>query len=129
MIKAFEASQAPGAISETFLGIPITFINYSGSVIPIILAAWVSCWIERQCNKYLHSAVKNFFGPLICIAITVPLTFLVIGPLATLLSQGLAYGYQAIYIFAPWLAGAALGALWQVCDFRPALGAGTADDQ
>jgi PTS system beta-glucosides-specific IIC component len=60
MIKAFEASQAPGAVSETFLGIPITFINYSGSVIPIIIAAWASCWLEKQCNKFLHSAVKNF---------------------------------------------------------------------
>jgi len=115
MIKAFEASQAPGAVSETFFGIPVTFINYSGSVIPIIIAAWASCWLEKQCNKFLHSAVKNFFGPLICIAVIVPLTFLVIGPLATLLSQGLAHGYQAIYVFAPWLAGAALGALWQVC--------------
>ena len=115
MIKAFEASQMPGAVSETFFGIPLTFINYSSSVIPIIIAAWASCWLEKQCNKFLHSAVKNFFGPLICIAVIVPLTFLVIGPLATLLSQGLAYGYQAIYVFAPWLAGAALGAMWQVC--------------
>gem|GEM_PF-4232458 len=48
MIKAFEASQAPGAVSETFLGIPITFINYSGSVIPIIIAAWASRWRIRQ---------------------------------------------------------------------------------
>ncbi|WP_437889246.1 PTS beta-glucoside transporter subunit IIABC [Phytobacter sp. V91] len=115
MIKAFEASQMPEAVSETFFGIPVTFINYSSSVIPIIIAAWASCLLEKQCNKFLHSAVKNFFSPLICIAVIVPLTFLVIGPVATLLSQGLAYGYQAIYQFAPWLAGAALGAMWQVC--------------
>ncbi len=46
---------------------------------------------------------------------TVPLTFLVIGPLATWLSQMLANSYQWIYALAPWLAGAAMGALWQVC--------------
>ncbi|MCL7707621.1 PTS beta-glucoside transporter subunit IIABC, partial [Enterobacter kobei] len=46
---------------------------------------------------------------------TVPLTFLIIGPVATWLSQMLANGYQFIYAFAPWLAGAAAGALWQVC--------------
>ncbi|CAI8732631.1 PTS beta-glucoside transporter subunit IIABC [Kosakonia quasisacchari] len=115
MISAFEAGQASGAVSETFLGIPVTFINYSGSVIPIILAAWVSCWLEKQGNRFLHASIKNFFAPLFCIAITVPLTFLVIGPVATWLSQMLAHGYQAIYTLAPWLAGAALGALWQVC--------------
>ncbi|NCF05355.1 PTS beta-glucoside transporter subunit IIABC [Kosakonia sp. MH5] len=115
MIAAFNASQAAGAASESFLGIPVTFLNYSGSVIPIILAAWVSCWLEKQGNRFLHAAVKNFFAPLICIAVTVPLTFLIIGPVATWLSQMLAYGYQTIYTLAPWLAGASLGALWQVC--------------
>jgi len=115
MIAAFDAAQMSGAVSETFLGIPVTFLNYSGSVIPIILASWVSCWLEKQGNRFLHAAVKNFFSPVLCIAVTVPLTFLIIGPVATWLSQGLANGYQAIYTLSPWLAGGAMGALWQVC--------------
>ncbi|WP_333009967.1 PTS beta-glucoside transporter subunit IIABC [Kluyvera sichuanensis] len=115
MIQAFEAGQLPGATAEYFLGIPVTFINYSSSVIPIILASWVCCWIERRSNALLPSAMKNFFTPAICLAIVVPLTFLVIGPIATWLSVMLANGYQAVYVVAPWLAGAALGGLWQVC--------------
>ncbi|HFF7249035.1 TPA: PTS transporter subunit EIIC, partial [Klebsiella pneumoniae] len=115
MIQAFEASQAPGAAVEHFLGIPVTFINYSSSVIPIILASWVSCWLERKSNALLPSSMKNFFSPAICLAVVVPLTFLVIGPVATWLSHLLANGYQFIYAFAPWLAGAVLGAMWQVC--------------
>lgn len=115
MIQAFEAGLAPGATAEYFLGIPVTFINYSSSVIPIILAAWVSCWIERRSNALLPSAMKNFFTPAICLAIVVPLTFLIIGPVATWLSHLLANGFQIVYNVAPWLAGAALGGLWQVC--------------
>ena len=115
MIQAFEAGQLPGATAEYFLGIPVTFINYSSSVIPIILASWLCCWIERRSNALLPSAMKNFFTPAICLAIVVPLTFLVIGPIATWLSVMLANGYQAVYVVAPWLAGAALGGLWQVC--------------
>ncbi|AVE37292.1 PTS beta-glucoside transporter subunit IIABC [Klebsiella aerogenes] len=114
MIQAFEASQT-GAFVEHFLGIPVTYINYSSSVIPIILASWVCCWLERKSNAVLPSAMKNFFTPAICLAVVVPLTFLVIGPLATWLSHMIANGYQVIYVFAPWLAGAVLGALWQVC--------------
>ncbi|MDK1365338.1 glucose PTS transporter subunit IIA, partial [Klebsiella quasipneumoniae] len=91
------------------------FINYSSSVIPIILASWVSCWLERKSNALLPSSMKNFFTPAICLAVVVPLTFLLIGPLATWLSHLLAQGYQIIYAVAPWLAGAAMGALWQVC--------------
>lgn len=115
MIAAFDASQQSGAVAQTFLGLPVTWFNYSSSVIPIILAAWVSCWLEKRSTALLPPSMKNFFAPLICLAVTVPLTFLVIGPLATWLSQLLANGYQWIYVLAPWLAGAAMGALWQVC--------------
>lgn len=115
MIQAFETGQLSGAEAAYFLGIPVTFINYSASVIPIILASWVSCWLERKSNALLPSSMKNFFTPLVCIAVVVPLTFLAIGPVATWLSQLLAHGYQIIYTVAPWLAGAAMGALWQVC--------------
>lgn len=115
MIQAFEASQVSGAGATHFLGIPVTFINYSSSVIPIILASWASCWLERSSNAVLPPAMKNFFTPAICLAVVVPLTFLAIGPVATWLSQLLAHGYQIIYAVSPWLAGAAMGALWQVC--------------
>ncbi|WP_227317880.1 PTS beta-glucoside transporter subunit IIABC [Cedecea davisae] len=114
-MQAFEATSVPGTVTEHFLGVPISFINYSSSVIPIILASWVSCWLEKHSNRLLPSAIRNLFTPLICLAIVVPMTFLIIGPAATWLSQVLAAGYQIIYAFAPWLAGAVLGAIWQVC--------------
>lgn len=114
MIKAFEA-QAADASVEYFFGIPVTFINYSSSVIPIIIAAWVSCQLERRCSPLFPSAVRNFFTPLVCLALVTPLTFLVIGPVATWLSQMLAHGYMWIYNLAPWLAGGVMGAIWQIC--------------
>lgn len=115
MMGAFDAAQQAGAQPEYFLGIPITFINYSSSVIPIIFAAWVSCRLEPLFNRILHSALRNFVTPLLCLVITVPLTFLLIGPAATWLSHLLANGYQAIYAFNPIVAGAFMGAAWQVC--------------
>ncbi|WP_297197806.1 PTS beta-glucoside transporter subunit IIABC [uncultured Pluralibacter sp.] len=110
MIEAFTSGS-----TETFFAIPVVFINYTSSVIPIICAAAFSCWLERLCNRVMPSAVKNFLTPLVCIAITVPLTFLAIGPLATGSGELLAAGFQWIYQLAPWLAGGLLGALWQVC--------------
>ncbi len=115
MMAAFEAAQQPGAQPEHFLGIPITFINYSSSVIPIIFAAWVSCRLEPLFNRVIHSALRNFVTPLMCLVVTVPLTFLLIGPAATWLSHLLANGYQTVYAFNPVIAGAFMGAMWQVC--------------
>ncbi|MCF7361841.1 PTS transporter subunit EIIC [Vibrio sp. A1-b2] len=114
MIAAFNASQSPSYEALTFLGMPITFMNYASSVMPIIFAAWVSCKLETVFNKLLPGAIKNFFTPLLCIVVTVPLTFLVIGPAATHASQLLAHGYELVYAASPVVAGLVMGAFWQV---------------
>lgn len=101
--------------SLTFLGVPLDVLNYSASVIPIIFAAWVSSLLERWIHPRSPSAVRNFTTPLCCLIITVPLTFLAIGPAATWLSRMLAEGYLAIYSLSPMIAGAVMGAIWQVC--------------
>lgn len=115
MIAAFQESLVPGTASSHFLGIPVTFINYSGSVIPIIFSGWVSSLIETQSNRILPSAVRNLFTPVLCLAVVVPLTFLVIGPVTTWLSKTMAMAFLTIYDLAPPLAGALLGSVWQVC--------------
>lgn len=114
MIAAFNASHAPGYETLTFFGLPITFMNYASSVMPIIFAAWVSCKLEPIFNKVLPSAVKSFFTPLLCIVITVPLTFLLIGPITTSMSQLLAQGVEVMYNSSPAFAGLIMGAFWQV---------------
>lgn len=115
MISAFDASLQPDAPVQYFLGIPLVFINYASSVIPVILAAWASSWLERRVMKVLPGALRNFIAPLICLIVVVPLTFLLIGPAATWASQQLAHGYLAIYNVSPVIAGAFVGAFWQVC--------------
>ncbi len=130
MIQAFEASQAPGAAVEHFLGIPVTFINYSSSVIPIILASWVCCWLERKSNALLPSSMKNFFTPAICLAVVVPLTFLVIGPVATWLEPSVSQRLPVHLCVCPMAGGRGTGRhVAGVRYFWPALGAGAVDDQ
>lgn len=114
MIEAFNASHTPGYEALTVFGMPITFMNYASSVMPIIFAAWVSCKLEPLFNKIFHSTVKNLFTPLMCIVVVVPLTFIVIGPIATYLSQFLADGYELLYGVSPIVAGLIMGACWQV---------------
>ncbi|MDW6004956.1 PTS transporter subunit EIIC [Vibrio mangrovi] len=114
MIAAFQAQQLPDAAGLEFLGIPVTFMNYASSVIPIIFAAYVSCKLEKFFKPKLPSAVTNLFTPMLCILITTPLTFLVIGPAATWVSHMLASGFESIYNMSPMVAGIVIGAFWQV---------------
>ncbi|WP_116186657.1 PTS beta-glucoside transporter subunit IIABC [Pectobacterium aquaticum] len=114
MITEFGAMQSANYQPLYFLGIPITFINYASSVIPIIFSAWLSSRLEKPLNAILHINIRNFFTPLLCLCITVPVTFLLIGPAATWLGHMLAGGYQLIYGLNSTIAGALMGALWQV---------------
>ncbi|MBS9443850.1 PTS transporter subunit EIIC [Photorhabdus heterorhabditis] len=115
MTEAFKLSQTTSAVPLDFLGIPITFINYSSTVIPIILSAWFSCFLEKKLNSWFPSSFKALITPFLCLLITVPLTFLIIGPIATALSDGLATGYLFFYQLNPVIAGILMGAVWQVC--------------
>ncbi|MBP2154230.1 PTS beta-glucoside transporter subunit IIABC [Erwinia rhapontici] len=114
MIAAFEAAQVPNALSLHVFGIPLALMNYSSSVIPIIFAAWAACRLEKIADHLLPGAIRNFATPFLCLVIIVPLTFIVIGPSATWLGHQLASGYQIIYGFNAMIAGAFVGALWQV---------------
>lgn len=113
-LRAFEAAKDPAAVGLDFLGLPITLMNYSASVMPILFAAWVSCQVERRLRPRLHDSVRNILTPLACLLLVVPLTFILIGPLATWASLTLAGGIQLLYGLMPMLAGAVLGAGWQV---------------
>lgn len=115
MIEIFNATQADPKLHFSFLGLPVTFINYSSTVIPVIFAAWFSCWLEKRFNRWLHASIKSFFTPFLCLTITLPATFLLIGPLATDFSLGLGRGYMWIWQLNPMIAGAVFGAMWQIC--------------
>lgn len=41
ILTAFENGQKADALGLDFLGIPVTLLNYSSSVIPIIFSAWL----------------------------------------------------------------------------------------
>ena len=107
ILTAFENGQKADALG--FLGIPVTLLNYSSSVIPIIFSAWLCSILERRLNAWLPSAIKNFFTPLLCLMVITPVTFLLVGPLSTWISELIAAGYLWLYQAVPAFAGAVMG--------------------
>lgn len=100
-----------------FLGIPFALPaagSYYQTVVPVIFAIWVASKIERWSKKWMPTVIKMFGVPLLTLLIAVPLTFIIVGPVANLLSDLLATGFGAIYGFSPVIYGAVLGGLWQV---------------
>lgn len=97
-------------------GIPFALpvSGYLSTVMPAILAVWVASLIEKFMKKITPDVVKMFIVPFVTILITVPLTFLLVGPIANLIADGLSATFKAIMGFSPIVYGFVLGAMWQV---------------
>lgn len=109
IVSAYAAGSA-----LTFVGIPIVLANYTSSLFPIILAAWIASKIEKWLEAKLPASLKLFFVPLITILITGIATFLAVGPVLTEFSSLLATATMGIYNLSPVVAGIILGAFWQL---------------
>lgn len=103
-----------GAPDLTFFGIPFTMVSYVSSVIPIIIIVWLQSHAEKFLYAKLPSAVRRFVTPMIIVLIAVPLIFVVIGPLSSVLSGWISAGIGWLFTNLPWLGGAVMGGLWQV---------------
>lgn len=102
---------------DNVFGIPFvlpTAGSYLSTVIPAILATWVASIIEKNIRKVTPDVVKLFVVPFVTILVAVPLTFLVVGPVANFISDVLSNTFTAIMNFSPLLYGLILGATWQV---------------
>jgi PTS system beta-glucosides-specific IIC component len=98
----------------SFMGLPMVMMNYTSSVIPIIVAVWLQGYLERFLTRVLPSAIRNFTTPLLTLVVMVPLVLMTVGPVTTFAAQSLSAGITAAFTFAPWLAGAIMGGFWQV---------------
>lgn len=100
-----------------FFGIPVVFpsAGYTSSVIPIILAVWVASKLERALKVKLPELIRTFATPVIVFAVMAPLTYLLIGPLAGLISSVLtliATGIYGIPAIGSALMGLIVGGAW-----------------
>lgn len=103
-------------VYATFFGLPITIpmAGYASSVIPIILAVYLASKVETFFKKVIPDVVKVFLVPMFTLAVCTPLTFIVVGPIASVMTSLIGIVTSAAYAFSPVIAGVFLGAVWQV---------------
>ena len=106
---------ASASESLTFLGIPVNLMSYTSSVLPIVCAVFAQSKLEALCNKVLPAMVKRILTPLFALAVIVPATFLIIGPVTNTVSNTLAAAYMAIVSFCPPVAGFLVAGIWPLC--------------
>lgn len=72
----------------------IDLIGYQGHVIPVIIAVWVMCMIEKKLHKIVPEMFDLFVTPLVSVFVTGYLTYSIIGPVFVLIENGIIDGIQ-----------------------------------
>ncbi|MDW6092190.1 glucose PTS transporter subunit IIA [Vibrio rhizosphaerae] len=103
-------SQAP----DTFFGLPIYYINYSSSVLPVILATWMNAKLEHFLAKFVKFSFADLLIPALCLAVMVPMTFIFIGPLSSWVAFEISWLIISLYQVGPAFAGLLMGGIWQI---------------
>ena len=93
-------------------GLTIDKIGYQAMVIPVLCVAWVLAAIEKRLHKRLSGTTDFLLTPLITILATGFLTFVVVGPVTRVLSNGVTNGLAWTYNALGPIGGALFGLVY-----------------
>lgn len=103
-----------GNEAASLFAIKLTLVDYSRSVLPIIITVWIQSFIEKYADKYSPEMIKFFTKPLITILLTGILALLFIGPLGSKLNDMVASIANVLNAKVSWLIPLLMGALQPV---------------
>lgn len=98
-----------GIRSMHFLGLPILFVSYNSTVIPIILSVWVLSLIYKRIDKLVPDFLKILLTSMLVLFIMVPLELVVLGPIGSYAGTYIARFMDWFYSFGGFIAAALLG--------------------
>ena len=110
----FSGTVFESTIYTTVLGIPFIAMNYTSTVIPIILICWFGSYVEKFFDKIIPDVMRSFFVPMFTLVVALVPGLLIIGPIATYASNIITSALMALHDVSPLIYGLILGGLWQV---------------
>lgn len=74
----------------------VDLVGYQGHVIPVIIAVFVMCAIEKKLHKVVPAMFDLFVTPLVSVFVTGYLTYSIIGPVFVTIENGIIGGVQQL---------------------------------
>lgn len=102
-----------GAITS-FMKIPVVLMNYNSTVVPIILSIWAFSYLYKWLDKHVTENLKLVIVPLVSLAIMIPLTVIVIGPIGVYGGELIAKVVNWSIIHSRVFAGVLVGGGWSI---------------
>lgn len=97
----------------TVYGIPVSVQNYSSTILPILLSVWVMSYVEKFFKKYIPDAIKVLAVPFLTIAVMLPVTLCVLGPLGSFMGTYICAAILWLGEHFGFIGAAVIGALWE----------------
>lgn len=110
-IVTIATSKTPNLV---LLGMKFPVMNYVSSVFPILVAAWLGSYIERYFKRIIPNVISSIVSPILEVLILVFITLIFVGPVITVISDGLASGIKGIFDFNAILGGAVFCAVFPI---------------
>ena len=88
LLSSWTAASSPKMISFwNVFGLHIRRVNYQGHVIPVIIAIWMMCKIEKWLHRRVPEILDLFVTPTVTVLLTAFLTMGVVGPFFILMED------------------------------------------
>lgn len=95
-------------------GFKFQFLNYTYSIFPMILAAWLAKKVGDWLKDHLPSYLQMIFNPLITILVVSTITLVVTGPVIQGFANGIADLINWMVHVSGWLGGLLIGGFYQL---------------
>jgi len=120
---AYQLVGPSGAVDEIIAagGIPqvqlfgfynVTLQGYQGHVIPVVIAVFIMCMIEKWLHKHVPDMLDLFVTPLVTVLVTGILTMTVIGPVFSAFEELVLHFFQFLLAIPFGLGGALAGGIY-----------------
>ncbi|WEV39767.1 PTS glucose transporter subunit IIABC [Lactobacillus sp. ESL0681] len=103
-----------GKVMFNLAGLNFQFLDYTYSIFPMILAAWLAAKIEKWLKQVLPTYLQMIFVPLITILIVATITLIITGPVIQGIANGIAIFINWLVSVSGWLGGFIIGGFYQV---------------
>lgn len=113
LLSAWTAASDPSQIKYwNILFFKIRQVNYQGHIIPIIIAIWFMCQLEKWLHKHVPEMIDLFVTPLVTVFVTAFLTMTIIGPVFIVVENNILTFVKALLALPLGIGSLICGALY-----------------
>ncbi|PWC12754.1 PTS cellobiose/arbutin/salicin transporter subunit IIBC [Brenneria roseae subsp. americana] len=95
-----------------FIGLSVTAVKYTYTVIPALCMTWILSYIEKWVDRITPAVTKNFLKPMLIVLISAPIAIMFIGPVGIWIGSGISAVVYTVHDYLGWLSVAIMGAIW-----------------